>query len=971
METIKQKRVKIVICTLVFFSMISFFLYYNRELRFQSPFQENYRFYSVSEAVYGKTGNTYVIDQGRKSVIVLDEKKRLVCKLDGGSEDRAFFYAGKICDDDFGNVYVADYILGDEGNRIQKEHIIRLAGNRREVLYEVTYAPGEYAPMQYSSILDLKEYGGNVYFVKKGEKHIGIYRIGIADGQLEKIDEIPCELFVSDAAYDVASSTLIVTTRLSKVYYCLSGSTQFVSVPSVSDRQIPWKVSVMDGTVYYTDLQERKVFSFSLSAPEKVLSVYQNEDVLYALAASADGKTVTVTDNELFYYLDAASGEVVSCGEALVGNRFLVVMFWAAAVTGVIALVVLAVYVLFMAVKRIQDKANFRRMSIIVISSVAVAVIASYSSIAHLMKNHDELAKNNMLFFAESLRQQIDSDKLMGLDSISDYHSDVYMEVKDRLDRMIEAGYEKGIYYYYVIYNTDGRSINSIMDYEDSAGCGQPAYKYGDNEYTDVLVTGEAQTVSEISSYGAWMFTLLPVKDSAGKVIAELEVGTSLDKAVRENKRLVAENVMIVVCACSVMIMLILECMFAFSFFERRKKVPRREWDVTQQMPVRMLIFLSYMTDSMQDAFIAILCSKLYADTLPVPREIAIALPMSLELMTAAIFSMRGGRLAEKFGIRKVMRVGIAMQMAGFLVCMAVPGYMGILFGKLLIGMGLGTVYVTANTTVSRGRDSSFVEAGFADVSAGVLSGVTIGAGLGSIILSFANYHIVYMVGAVLLGCGMFVTIRADNVKFERDKNSSQQESSFHILKFILNRRIAVFFGLLLTPFMMSLAYREYFFPLYVEQFGIDEVQIGRIYLACGILVIYIGPVLSRQLLRMFGARKSVIFANLCVALDMALFVIMPGIVSVIAGMVILAVTISFAYTCQYTYFEGLEECAEAGMGNAMGIYSMFENIGQTLGPILYGAALTLGNRNGIFVLSGLMLLLVVLFSRRDIKRKV
>ena len=34
-----------------------------------------------------------------------------------------------------------------------------------------------------------------------------------------------------------------------------------------------------------------------------------------------------------------------------------------------------------------------------------------------------------------------------------------------------------------------------------------------------------------------------------------------------------------------------------------------------------------------------------------------------------------------------------------------------------------------------------------------------------------------------------------------------------------------------------------------------------------------------------------------------------------------------------------------------MGIYSMFENIGQTLGPVIYGAVLMLGNRKGIFLL--------------------
>ena len=250
-----------------------------------------------------------------------------------------------------------------------------------------------------------------------------------------------------------------------------------------------------------------------------------------------------------------------------------------------------------------------------------------------------------------------------------------------------------------------------------------------------------------------------------------------------------------------------------------------------------------------------------------------------------------------------------------------------------------------------------------------MLSGVTIGAGLGSIILTFADYRIVYLAGALFLGLGLLLTIQAQNVKFGNGRKETQ--GRMRIVQFLFQKRIVSFFALILVPFMMSLSYREYFFPLYVEQFGVDEVTIGRIYLGCGMLVIYIGPLLSKHLLRTLGAKRSVVLASLCMAFNMALFALFPNPVSVFAGMIILAVVISFAYTCQYTYFEGLDECSEAGMGNAMGIYAMFENTGQTLGPVVYGAALTLGNRNGILVLFLLMFLLVCLFLGADRKRRI
>ena len=949
------------------------FLYENREVRRQSPFLQEYVFASVSEASQGGDGSTYVIDQGKKMVIVLNKEGKLVRKISGGSERADFFYAAHVCGDDSGSIYIADLISGEEGNRIQKERIIRITGRQREILYEFDYAGSENPPLQYGGVLDLQAYGGSVYFVKKEESHIDVYRIDETEGetgtcQVTRLSETPCTFYVSGAAYDVSGETLLVTTRLGGIYHTSVHAAKWQETPCMGEGRIPWNITSVDGEVYYTDLSAHGILHFSLSAPEDMERVYQGDRVLYAIRLSADGKTILATDNEKYIDLMTADNTLKIWEKAGIGNRFRTVLFWILLAAAAMAAAAVLIVMIVKLIQGTEDKVGLSRMALVVVSSVIVAAIASYSSISSMMASQDRMTMGSMQIFAENLKQQIDREKLKGLGELSDYHSADYMAVKDRLDSMILTGYAHEVYYYYVLYITDGKTINCLMDYEDTTVCGQPIYEFGDNAYTQVMTTGESYTVSETSSYGAWMFTLLPVYDGHGEVLAVLEVGSSLDKVVREKRKLIVENIITVICSCGVMIMLALECIFLLSFFEKRRGRQRDRWDITWQMPLRLMVFLVYMTDSMQDAFIAILCSRVYTDQFPVSREIAIALPISLQLMMAAVFSTCGGRFAEKFGVRRIMRAGLAGQMTGFFICMVAHGYMGILTGKLLIGMGMGTVYVTANTMAAMGDSEAYVESAFADVSAGVLSGVTIGAGFGSIILSFADYRTVYLAGAFFLGLGLFLTIPAQNVKLAGSKAGTKSRT--HVVGFLLQRRIVAFFALILVPFMVSLSYREYFFPLYVEQFGVDEVTIGRIYLVCGMLVIYIGPLLSKYLLKMLGAKKSMVLASLLMAFDMALFVLVCKPIGVFAGMVILSVVISFAYTCQYTYFEGLDECGRAGMGKAMGLYAMFENVGQTLGPVVYGAALTLGNRRGIFVLCIFMLLLVCLFLRVDRGRR-
>ena len=147
---------------------------------------------------------------------------------------------------------------------------------------------------------------------------------------------------------------------------------------------------------------------------------------------------------------------------------------------------------------------------------------------------------------------------------------------------------------------------------------------------------------------------------------------------------------------------------------------------------------------------------------------------------------------------------------------------------------------------------------------------------------------------------------------------------------------------------MVSLSYREVFFPLFAQEHGFGEVRVAQTYLLCGLLVLYIGPVLSGWLLKRIGAFWSVLLASVAMGANMLVFVLLPNLGSVLAGVVILSVIISFAYTCQYTFFGQLPECEGYGEGRAMGIYSVVESMGQTAGPLAYGSLLSLGYRRGI-----------------------
>ncbi|MDE7477023.1 MAG: hypothetical protein K2M91_03580, partial [Lachnospiraceae bacterium] len=114
-------------------------LWYNRDLLCQSPLKPMHTFEAVSEVCMGVNGDTYIIDQGKKRLTVLNQKREAIRIIEGGSRRDAFYYACRVCDDADGNIYVADIVYGDRGNRIQQERIIKLSPKERCVIFEADY----------------------------------------------------------------------------------------------------------------------------------------------------------------------------------------------------------------------------------------------------------------------------------------------------------------------------------------------------------------------------------------------------------------------------------------------------------------------------------------------------------------------------------------------------------------------------------------------------------------------------------------------------------------------------------------------------------------------------------------------------------------------------------------------------------------------------------------------------------------
>lgn len=932
-----------------------------RPLFTDAPFSTAYAFDGPSGVFPGESGRLYIIDQGKKTVLITDGQGKLLRSIDCGTDgDSEPYYASLVAEGADGSIYVADTRYAGQGTRISQERIFRYDANGENgvCIYLIDYETIEQeAPLQYGNILSLREENGALVFTRKTDNGLAVCQLDLASGRLQSAGyDLPGQ-YISDADAEPGTLRPIFTNRLGQVCTVTDGATEVL----LDEGRTSWMLCAEEGRIYYSDIAANAVLCYDLETGREEI-VLEAPDILYGVQ-TAGGRLYT-TDYMGYYMLE--DGEASYVDALTYSQPLLRCALWAALFLGGLLAVAVAYLLLAPALHRPKSEL-FQRMAIVLGVSLCMGCLVGYITITQMVSNQKATVMEQLNLFCDILVENTDTEALANIDSLADYKGEDFNQVKEPLDALTRMGYENGMYYYYAIYSTDGEVIYTIMDFEETLPARYPVYAYGEEGYTEVLAEGESvEFGGDVSSYGSWAFVLKPIRDAAGTPIAIMEVGTNLDDLDSQIQELVKEVALTILSMAVVLLMIIVEIIFYAEHRERKRKnlaLP----GLAAQFPLRLLIFLAYLVDCMQDAFVSILANQLYTPILGIPQSVGAALPLSAQVFAAAVMAFLGGGLSRKAGVKKTLVGGFLLEITGCLLCGAGGTYFSLLGGKAVIGMGLGLIIVSLNAIAARGEDEAESAKAFTDISAGTLAGVTAGAGVGSIILSFGHYSMVYFAGAAILLIGLALSFSGRDYK-EAAVAKAKEEVGF--FRFLFNRQVITFLLLMLLPFLMGLSFREYFFPIYAAELGMTETMIGRLYLICGLLVIYAGPQLTGKLIARLGGKWTVTLASALIIAAPLLYVAIPTLATTIVGVLLLSVAISFGYAAQSTYYSELPSVEHYGGGRAMGIYSLFENIGQTIGPMIYGLAMMLGYRSGLGLIGGAMLALLLLFLACNGKKK-
>ena len=324
----------------------------NRSLLGQKPV---YVIESASEMAFGSGGSTLVIDNGKKTLLVLNEDGKLKKRYDGGEEQDLFFYATHCAQSSDGSIYISDITYGRRGNLLDRERLIRIGKGGREVLYEIDYTGMEVEdiPLQYGHIVELQESGGEIYFTLNYADRVEVKKADQSGG-ITDVAVFAAEAVRTDAAYDIQSGML-------------DGSGDS-SVLVQEEGGMPFDMAARSGEVYYTELTDMTVRHFPVADPEKQQVFYQSDSLLYQLDVSADGNEVLATDNLGFYRLHGdgsgacASSEYVDSAGCVYYPW--VIVLWAFLIVSGLIFAALAARMLYWIVISVISNENSMRMPV-------------------------------------------------------------------------------------------------------------------------------------------------------------------------------------------------------------------------------------------------------------------------------------------------------------------------------------------------------------------------------------------------------------------------------------------------------------------------------------------------------------------------------------------------------------------------------------------------------------------------------
>ena len=911
-------------------------------MHFRVPFEEaSSRETEISYGYIAKesNGRFYVIDDGHARIICFDE-----------NEKEIFEIVDPVVVGDYG-LYIDDLFVDDEslylsgslwnGMLLDGEAVARydLNGNYLETIAYNDYADEE-LKINKHRFYGLKTFNGVLYYAECIDDNVLIHHYVDGEDSISRITYADAFNAVSDIVFDKDDIYIMNKKGYIERYdKALKSELVYETAYEGENKRIPFRMDVHDGKVYFTDIRNGQVI---MADPLNRTSelIYDGTDS-QTVTFSDDGKDILLTQSENVLVIGAQERSFLTLEKT--SHDLLTQMFYL--VSAVLFAIILFILIFRLAIlmRGYSLTVSSRiAMAIVIIVSV-ICITISFMLVSTFRTNYYDRIREQLESTAFIVSANIDENDLNNINEAVDFDSVSY----NNLVSSMEIAFPLDIDFYRTAYcnilklDPSGDNGYAIAYLDQSIGVYFPLDEVEYEEVVQVYNTKRSvwdDAILDVS--GTYIAVKVPILNNANRVIGCVSVGA--DTFVVEN---MIDDMQTRVLYSIVIILLLIwiiatESIALFTSYMAYKE-KQSEYTEKKIMPahlLRLMIFAVFTAFNLVSSFLPVYILR-RCDFFPAAmRELLASLPMTINIFVMGIMSLFCADLVKRFGIKKIFMAAASFSLCGNLLMAIIPGYFTMIIGLFLDGIGVGLISNAIYVALTYISDDTVRQNSFSIYNSASLSGMNLGMILGGLLATAIGQNYVFLASALiwltLLFCGSYMAKSLSDTQKE-DVDVSVSEERVRADQFIRNKVIHSFFVLIQNPYIVFNSFVFYLVPIFCENIGYTETSVSILLMLYSQIAVIFGEKATDTVNDLFGD-YAIYVANIMNVLAVAFFVIVQGLIGLIGALVILGISASFGKPSHQNYFLKQQISKDYGEDKAMGVYNFSENIGESLGPIVF-----------------------------------
>ncbi len=713
--------------------------------------------------------------------------------------------------------------------------------------------------------------------------------------------------------------------------------------------RVPYSMAVSkDGEIYFIDIRGKSIVKVDVAGKSTKNLLEQTDSLTVNVANEGNGfllvgsdgvKVISEAEQKTFLTLNENDNQII----------------FKTIYTVIVLILGILLLILIYRLSIITLKKKFTTVNLIALTILSLVFVVSAVVCKMQIDKFSETYRHEIMAQLENsayiLVNQIPRGILNEINSAEDFDNEAYSMLCQTMEKAfpLNVDINRQIYCNILRLDKNGEQAYAIAYLDRSIGVYFPLLDSAETEEVKRLYQENSNTKGSLPHI--WN---LGVADASGEYISlkvpiygnnEIEGIVSLGTDISFIQAQINEITFQMVLSAIIILMLVwLGVSEAVAWFEGKQifdtALEKGKSDALPSHFIRLLIFTIFICVNLTSTFLPVWIIRNSGEFQGAELEFMASLPFTVNIFVMGLMSLITPTLIKHLGLRHLLTISSITALYGNLIMFLVPSsYAIIFFGLTMDGIGVGLVTNATYVLLTYIKDEDDKQRGFNVYNIASLTGSNFGMMLGSVLAVLFNQRVTFFIVA-LIWLSLMITSniilgQLKNLLESNQEEEEEQSGSISFGRFLVNKPVMSFFILIQNPYILFNGFIFFFVPMFCEGHGYNEIIVSMLMMLYSEVAVMSDNNLSERMekLRSHKGMYVAYFLNVAAVL---IFAFTNNILGIILAMTIMGIAAGFGKPLQQTWFLKQKPVQQYGEDKAMGVYNFTENIGESLGPMVF-----------------------------------